>query len=280
MVEATVGDVDTLLILDTGSTDHVLTRELLDRVGVVGTPAEDGTDHAGAPVRSWSVGNLEVRVGGVSLALRDVVAIDGPPPFAGWGIGGFLSPQHLDPTARVLIDLLGCRLVIAEGSGGVDAWLGARVPSLRPVRLDRARETTTVAVEAAVEPFPAVTTMLNTGGRATEFARSSVPGLAGADPRERGAGVSGAPVMGVDAGAQVLLVGGARIPIPKLVVRDPIDGPSGLVGIDVLRGTALIVGADPATAAVWLVPAGPDGVDLDGGADVTIHRAGERIRGW
>jgi hypothetical protein len=258
MVEATVADVDTLLILDTGSTDHVLTRELLGRVGVVGTPAEDGTDHAGAPVPSWSVGDLEVRISGVPLALRDVVAIDGPPPFAGWGIGGSLSPQHLHPTARVLIDLIGDRLVIAEGVGDVDASLMAGVPSLRPLRLDRAQDTTTVAVTAAVEPFPPVTTMLDTGGRATEFARSSVPGLAGGVEREAGAGVSGAPVIGADAGAQVLLVGGARIPIPNLVVRDRMDGPSGLVGIDVLRGTALIVGADTAAPIVWLVPTGRD----------------------
>ena len=74
---------------------------------MVGEPAEDGTGSTpGAAVASWSVGKGEVRIGEQPFALRGVVAIAGPPPFAGWGVGGFLSPQHLHPTARVLIDLL------------------------------------------------------------------------------------------------------------------------------------------------------------------------------
>ena len=56
MVHAVVGGVPTRLILDTGSTDHVLTKELIDRVGATLSPGEDGTDHAGAPVPSWLVG--------------------------------------------------------------------------------------------------------------------------------------------------------------------------------------------------------------------------------
>ena len=116
MIHATVGGIGTRLILDTGSTDHVLTKELIDRVGMDTEPAEDGTDHAGAAVPSWSIGALEVRIAEQPFALRDVVAIAGPPPFAAWGVGGFLSPQHLHPTARVLIDLLNDRLVVVESS--------------------------------------------------------------------------------------------------------------------------------------------------------------------
>ena len=61
-------------------------------------------------------------------------------------------------------------------------------------------------------------------------------------------------VVGSDVGERILLVGDARIPVPRLVVRDEMDDPPGLVGQDVLRGTALICSADTDRGAVWLVP--------------------------
>lgn len=254
MVHATVRGVATRLILDTGSTDHVLTKELIDRVGVDSAPGEAGTDHAGAAVPSWSVGELEVRIDRRPLALRDVVAIAGPPPFAAWGVGGFLSPQHLHPSARVMIDMLNDRLVVVESTGtDDDAWLIARVPLLRPVALDRVPGEATVAVPAAIEPFAAVPTILNTGGRQTEFASAAVPGLHGTGDGLGGTGVGGGRVVGSDVGECALLVGDARIPLRRLVVRDEMDGPPGLVGEDVLRGTALICSDDPDRGVVWLV---------------------------
>jgi hypothetical protein len=255
MVHATVGGVGTRLILDTGSTDHVLTKEFIDRVGVDAEPGEDGTDHAGAAVPSWLVGELGIQIVEQPFALHGVVAIAGPPPFAGWGVGGFLSPQHLHPTARVLIDLLNDRLVVVEPSeADVDAWLIARVPSLRPIALDRVPGEATVAVPAAIEPFAAVPTMLNTGGRQTEFASAAVSGLRGMGDGQGGLGVGGGRVVGSDVGERVLLVGDVRIPLRRLVVRDEMDGPPGLVGEDVLRGTALICSADPDRGVVWLIP--------------------------
>ncbi len=255
MIHATVGGIGTRLILDTGSTDHVLTKELIDRVGVDAEPAEDGTDHAGAAVPSWSVGALEVRIAAQPFALRDVVAIAGPPPFAGWGVGGFLSPQHLHPTARILIDLLNDRLVVAGPSvADVDGWLIARVPSLWPIVLDRVPTEPTVAVPTAIEPFPAVPTMLNTGGRQTEFASAAIPGLHGTPNVSGGTGVGGGRVVGSDVGERVLLVGDVRIGLRRLVVRDEMESPPGLVGMDVLRGTALICSADVRRGVVWLVP--------------------------
>jgi hypothetical protein len=256
MVHAVVGTTPTRLILDTGSTDHVLTRALVDRTGLPIAVAEDGVDHAGAAVRSWSVGELAVRIAGRSFDLHGVAAIIGPPSFDGWGVGGFLSPQHLHPGARVLVDLAADRLVLAHGDdrAAIDARLAARVPSLRPITLPRALRTSTVAVGASVAGGPTVPAMLNTGGRATEFARSAAPGIGGTEAQRGGSGVSGAAVLGADAGPQVLLVGGARVPVGRLVVRDGMDEPLGTIGMDVLRGTALICGADPAEPAVWLVP--------------------------
>jgi Aspartyl protease len=258
MVHARVGGVATRLILDTGSTDHVLTKTLIDRAGAPTTPAEDGIDHAGAAVASWSVGDLAIEIAPVTFDLHDVIAIASPGPFEGWGVGGFLSPQHLHPTARALIDLMGDRLVVVEAAGrdrqAVDAWLAARVPGHRRLDLARAPGTTTVAIAAAVDGFEPVATMLNTGGRGTEFARIAASALATSSVEAGGSGVSGAPVMGAEAGARDVLVAGIRVPVARLVVRDEIDDVLGIIGMDVLRETALICGADPAEPVVWLVP--------------------------
>ena len=53
---------------------------------------------------------------------------------------------------------------------------------------------------------------------------------------------------------RVLRVGGARLPIPRLLVRDAIDSMQGLIGMDALRGTILMVGADRQRPIWWLVP--------------------------
>jgi len=264
MVHARVGGVATRLILDTGATDHVLTKPLIDRAGAPTVPAEDGTDHAGAAVASWSVGDLEVAIGPATFDLHDVVAIASPGPFDAWGVGGFLSPQHLHPTARVLVDLVGDRLVVVDmrdrDRASVDAWLAARLPDHRPLELARDPASRTVAVAATIDGSAPVATMLNSGGRGTEFARAVAGSLAGgAEARAGSHGISGAAGMGADAGSRDLLVGGVRVAVARLVVRDEIDEVGGIIGMDVLRGTALICSADPSKPVVWLVPtAWPD----------------------
>jgi hypothetical protein len=187
-----------------------------------------------------------------------VVAIAAPGPFEAWGVGGFLSPQHLHPTARVLLDLVGDRLVVVDPAGGdrqaVDAALAARVPALRPIELDREPAFITVVVSAAVEPFAPVPTMLNSGGRGTEFARRAMPDVEGPARHDPGSGVSGAAVKAKEAGPRSITVGPARIPVDRLFVRDEMDDPPGLIGMDILRGTGLIFGADPSAPVTWLVP--------------------------
>lgn len=258
MVDATVGGEATRLILDTGATDHVLLKALLNRAGAAAVPTDDGTDHAGAAVPSWFVGDLAIAIAEGVFDLREVVAIGAPPRFEAWGIGGFLSPQHLHPDARILIDLAADRLVVARLDGRdpvkVDAALATRLPTLRPLSLDRDPDEATVVASAAIEGFAAIPTMWNTGGRGTEVARSVVPGLTGAPVRAGSAGISGAGVFGSAAGARTLLVDDARVPVARLIVRDEMEPPLGLIGMDVLRRTALIVGADRTVPFTWLVP--------------------------
>jgi hypothetical protein len=254
-IDAVLAGRPTRLILDTGSTDHVLTIELVRAAGLPAEPGEPGTDHAGSSVASWFVGDVDAVIDGVGFGLHDAVAITGPAPFAGWGVGGFLSPQHLRPDACAVIDLIADRLILLTGDDdAIDGWLRERSPDLALLELPRDPAEATPVISAAIEPFAPVATMLNTGGRGTEFAMAAVPGLTGTPSDDLGKGVGGSPVVGGVVEDQVLRVGVARFPVPRLLVRPQIDTMLGLVGMDVLRGTVLVVSAARARPVDWLVP--------------------------
>lgn len=256
MVHASVNGVATKLIVDTGTTDHGLTMALVREAGLPAQPGEQGTDAAGASVESWAVGDLPVTIGDVTLPLERLVAFEGPPPFEAWGIGGFLSPQHLHPMANTVLDMANDELTLLEGDPAeIGAELIGRHSDLQPLWLDREPGDTTVLIRAAIEPFPVVVTMLDSGGKATEFAEPAVPGLATGELVGGGRGVSGTQSHGRLAAEQVLVAGDARIRVPQLFVRAPFnDACEGLVGMDVLRGTVLMVGADLGRHVLWLVP--------------------------
>jgi len=244
MIDVAVNGTPTRLILDTGSTDHVLTIELARAAGLPHEPGEPGTDHAGGSVDSWFVGDVALEVDGVGFGLHDAVAISGPPPFEGWGVGGFLSPQHLHPTALAVIDLESDRLILVEGDdAAVEAWLRARSPEMTLIGLARDPAEATPVVAGAIEPFEPVATMLNTGGRGTEFAVAAVPGLVGV-AGSVGKGVGGGAVLGAVVEDRTLRLGDERFGVGRLLIREAIDTMLGLVGMDVLRGTILVVGAD------------------------------------
>ncbi|HLE89058.1 MAG TPA: retropepsin-like aspartic protease, partial [Candidatus Limnocylindria bacterium] len=114
MVHATVRGTPTRLIVDTGSDAHILTIELAEAVGLAAAPGEAGTDSSGASVPSWTLGEVAVSVAEHEFALHDVVAITAPGPFAGWGIGGILSPQHLEPGAWAVLDLAAERFFMLD----------------------------------------------------------------------------------------------------------------------------------------------------------------------
>ena len=255
MVEAIVGGVAIKLILDTGSSDHVLTRELAEDARLPLEPGEPGTDSTGASVPSWNLGGLDVEIAGQTFGLRDVVAITAPGPFVGWGVGGFLSPQHLHPTAWVVLDLAAERLVLADGDEtAVADWLPRRTPGLRLLRLDRVSTDPTILVRAGLDDFEPVVTLLDTGGKSTEFVGAAVPGLGGGELRGAGRGVGGGQIVGSVVENRVLVVAGMRLPVARVVVRDAMDGHDGLVAMDVLRGTVLAVSADRSRPAFWQVP--------------------------
>jgi hypothetical protein len=254
MIDAVVGTIATRLIIDTGSSDHVLTIDLVRAIGSDPEPGESGTDHAGESVPSWTVGDLSITIADVGFDLRDVVAIAGPAPFAGWGVGGFLSPQHIHPTADAVIDLVDDRFMLIDGpSDAVDRWLVDHHPGFVARSLQRSADDQTPVIRAAIDDFDPVPAMLNTGGRGSEFASWAVPGLEGRPDDEPGHGVGGSAVIGVAIEGRSLTIADRTFSLERLLIRDEIEALGGLIGMDVLRGSVLVVAADRQRPVRWLV---------------------------
>jgi hypothetical protein len=260
MVRAEIEGRSTLLILDTGATDSVFTAALIRSIGAPLQPAPDGTDHAGAPVPSWTTATLSLRIGDLPLRISDAIVIEGPAPFEGWGIGGILSPQTLRPDATMILDLRQDRLVVLEGpSEAALAWATERAAGLTMLSLARHRgegdSARLIVVDMAVAPFPPVPTMLNSGGRHAEFVPDAVPELVVASAERTGRGLSGADVVGAVHAEQTLVVAGARVPLDRIVVREQsADGAyRGQIGMSELRGSVLVI--PPRGERVrWFVP--------------------------
>ena len=252
LVMATVGGRTTRFVLDTGSEVHLLTEDLADALGLEKVPGEEGVDHGGNTMPSWTVGAFEMNIGDARLTLNDVVVIPAPPPFARWGVGGALAPQNLHPSAASVVDLVDDELILAEGSDDdVEAFLRERSPDLELVRLARDEVLANVVVPAAIAGYPEIPTLVDTGGKRTEVAAASVPGLEAAGSESLGRGVGGAAFVGASAGRQTVIVAGHRLTIPDLAVRAAMHGTNGLIGMDVLRGTIVTCSADVHRPVFW-----------------------------
>lgn len=256
MVAATISGEATRLVVDTGSTDHILTIELARRLGLPEEPGEEGIDSTGASVPSWSLGDVPIGIGATSHRLRSVIAIAAPGPFEARGIGGIISPQHLVPDAWTCLDMAADRFIAIAGAGDADLadWLSVRAPDFRLLRLARAEGDTTILIRGAIEPHHPVITLIDTGGKQSDVVASAVPGLMGEETESTGRGVGGTEMFGAAATDQVLNLGEARIPLPRLVVVRDVEGRGILVGMDVLRGTIVTVHGDPARPVFWQLP--------------------------
>jgi hypothetical protein len=257
MVACTVGGVATRMIVDTGASDHLLTIELANQLGLPTEPGEEGTDASGASVPSWTLGEVPVQVGAMTHRLANVIAIAAPGPFEALGIGAMLSPQHLVPGAWMCLDLAGDRMIALSGNDAADVagWLSGRAPDFRLLRLARVEGDATIVVRGAIEPHPPVVTLIDTGGKASDVVASAVPGLTGELSESTGRGVGGTERFGAVVTDQVLRLGEARVPIPRLVVTEDIEGRGILIGMDVLRGTIVTVSGDQAQPVFWQLPA-------------------------
>jgi hypothetical protein len=155
------------------------------------------------------------------------------------------------------LDMAGDRLIALDGAeADVADWLARRAPDFRMLSLPREEGDATIVVRGAIEPHAPVSTLLDTGGKASDAVASAVPGLTGEATESTGRGVGGTERFGAVVTDQVLrLEGDATIPLPRLAVVDDIPGRGILVGMDVLRGTMLTVSGEPARPVFWQLPA-------------------------
>ena len=254
LVEAVVNGVRTRLVLDTGATDHLLTLAVCDAANVATEPGEPGTDSTGSSVPSWQAREVTVSIGAMKLAFPEVIAIETPPPFERAGLGGTLSPQRLRADSYVALDLTEGGAAALLGADDLDAWLADSYPGRRSLQLPAIEGDGTVLVEAAIDTFPPVVTMLDTGAKATYAAAAAVPGLGeGRLRRSTGHGVGGTEAFGVDVPDRVLRVGGEELPFDLVIAEHDLGIRGCVVGMDLLRGTVLAVGP-PGSPIRWLLP--------------------------
>lgn len=239
----------------------MLTVDLAKRAGLTYQAGDPGTDVAGSAVPSWEVGETIIDLHGTTVALSRVVAIEGPEPFAEWGVGGFLSPQRLWPEATVVLDLIRDRLLVLDGPAeAVRAQLSERHESCVLVTGVR-HSSGTLGVTASVLPFHPVVAMLDTGAGGTEVAALAV--AADVEPWvTSGRGVGGTVIEVAELAEQALQVGEARYALPILSVRDRIPTPEGakddevphaLIGMDLMKGTVLAIAPEHDGSVLWFV---------------------------
>ena len=124
LVHATVNGVETLLIVDTGSSHNVVTSSFAAAHAIaVGTTATTGTGHANETIDARPIASLSLSVGAVSRTLTDAVVVAAPPVFEQLGIGGFLSPQNFFLATTVLdfpraMRSSSCRVIAAPSQRG------------------------------------------------------------------------------------------------------------------------------------------------------------------
>jgi hypothetical protein len=243
-------------ILDTGSEVHLLNEDLVDELELAKTPGEEGVDHAGNTMPSWSVGDVGINIGDYAGLLRDCVSIPAPAAFTQKGFRGGLSPQDLHPDAWIVMDMTSDELLLVEGTDDDAAdFLRARTPALDLLTLPRDAGYATLVVPAALEGFDEIPTLLNTGGKSTEYGAEVVAGMAPGAEERLGAGVGGGDYAGWSVGVRNLIVGGREVKLPKVSVRPQMHDTQAIVGMDALRGTVLAFAHDLSKPVFWLVPA-------------------------
>lgn len=260
MVKARIHNVDTLLIVDSGASHHVLTKDFAEQAGLVLQPGEPGKDHSGAEVATWTLPSVDADLTGTGVPLTEVAAVQTIPPLKALGIGGFLSPQHLHAGAYAVLDFTRSDLQLVEGDAGLlGDWLQQQNPSLRALTLPRGNPDRKIFITAALLPGADALVELDSGGSGTEFLASYAGPAVETEQKSAGVGISGKEVLGSNGGARVVRVGGVEVAAPQVVLRQTMSQPDlkGLVGMDMLKSTVLAVTRSTKQPVLWLVPVAP-----------------------
>lgn len=260
VVEAQLEGSPVVLIVDTGSSHQAITTQYADAHGL--TPATagsgSGVGHAGESLAVQRLPKLSLALGRDRREIGDAIVTRGPDSLVKLGIAGFLSPQNLVPTCCVVLDFIHGRLQLIEGScAGTVAWLQEQSPGLRRADVPQVTgpEPRKRYVPTTVAEYPDLVTEIDSGGSATEYAEALFPNAAATAPvSAAGQSVSGQRIPARSLAAQHVLIGNLALgPVP-IRARSTLGGIQGRLGADILRGTIVILPADPQEPVIFLAP--------------------------
>ena len=261
LVEVAVNGVSTLFVVDTGSSDNVITKAFADMNHIASVADAQGTDHANEKVDVATANGLALRVGTTTHSATSAKVVSGPPPFVQLGIGGFLSPQNLVEHGYVVLDFPGHTMAIVDGSAAqLDDWLAARYPGASAVKISRVEtDHRNLCVSAALGSKPLVKARVDTGGTHSEFDQAYVGDSATAAPDSAGIAVSGKPVAGRKIEHQSVALTAFTVPDVTIVSRDLSSSEEqvqGLLGMDFLAAFVIAIPAD-ATQPLLVIDSRP-----------------------
>lgn len=139
LIRARVNGEETWLLLDSGSSHHVLGRTFADKIGVEATgPSIDGSGAANDSVQPVPLPALKVTLEDAQIHLDNALALPWPQMLESKGVDGVLSPEHLSDRGYVLVDFPGRELIIFASEPQLRAWMEkqTRKFSTQPVRFD------------------------------------------------------------------------------------------------------------------------------------------------
>lgn len=247
LVKASLNGHETLMIVDSGSTHTVMTRQFAARHGVRTSQTEQGVGHANESVAVQQAARVEFALGDWTSSLSDVLVTTGPQAFESLGIGGFLSPQNVFGGTMV-VDGPGERLLVLQGDvTAVDHWLSERYRGFESVNLPRLSvyDARKVYVSTSLGGRGAVATELDTAGGTTEFAQAYVGPFTAEKVLGGGVSVSGASIEVSQLSDATLSLGSLCFERKSVHVRDNMGG--GLqarLGSDVLSQVVLVLPSD------------------------------------
>lgn len=238
LVRVKIGSASTLMLIDSGSTHHVLTTAFATSHGLdVSARVEQGRDHSGGQLSLQNMGEVEVEVDGISLQLKDTLVMQGPAAFESLGIGGILSPQHMSERGVVVLDFVrGVGTLYPEVADG-DEIMRTHHASFEEAASAPFKG---MYVVVALDTHAPLIAYLDTGGTTSEFLASMMAVDVGAH-HEGGVAMSERLIAGKKVpGRRIHIAGAIHENVTVLAVdehaffkKDP--RAEALVGMDVLR---------------------------------------------
>jgi hypothetical protein len=252
LIRARVNGELTLLVVDTGATETLLSTQLLKRVGVPLKSVEPGQDHLCASVPTWnSQCPIEIRIEDFTVSMRNAAAIDAPLAWELGGIGGVLCPQRLHHQAIIAMDLRARFLELLDDGPSMD--MRSCPQGFQWLTLERLSAPEDLQYLLLVEgAFGAIRGlfMLNSGAWESEL--SGTP--AHPSSASHGRGLSGEQVHGrLKMGS--FHVGPAKISNVPVLQRPQPPELIGQLGLESLRHTRLEL-ASAERVIRWQVPSG------------------------